>query len=372
MVIALLYVDAGKGHFVPAKAIGDVLTRSGYDATVEDLFVAIDTPFWKWYCKAEWRFFLKRPALELIAHGLSDNRLFNHIIRALARSKKIRTGFITWYNYRKPTIILSTNFLGGAIVGEMIKYYDLKVRNYVYAADAFNNPIAGFHPEVDRIFIPSFVGEKNLKKQGYRSDQIIRSPFPLQQSIERMEIVSKQEARRILGLEDRFTILYNLGGEGIGSDRLIKRLAKSGANYQVIIVGKSDERTKAHFLAITQDSKLIVRIPGFVTNIGMYILACDLQAGKAGANALMESIALRRPFLLTQLLYAARDTKSFFERNGVGWVIRSVKKQVAHIAEYEHSPTLQAEMDSHFDELEHIFSAQAFVELLLRSEDQSQ
>ena len=365
MTISLLYVDAGKGHYVPAKAISDVLIERGYDALEEDLFIALNSRFWHWYCKAEWRFFLKHPVLERIAHGLSDNRFFNVVIRALAKTKPIRGGFIAWYNVRKPEVILSTNFLGGAIVGELVLYYDLDVKVYVYAADAFNNPVAGFHPNVDKIFIPSIVGKENLAKQKYRSDQIVHCPFPLQQSIERMEIVSKEEARKQLGLADRFTILYNLGGEGIGSDHLIKQLVKEGVDYQIIVVGKTNERTKAHFLTITKNSNLTVHVPGFVSNIGLYILASDIQAGKAGANALMESIALRRPFLLSQVLYAARDTTSFFKRNGVGWVERSTKNQIKQIKRYASSEEVQEEMDTHFDNLPLRFSAQEFVDLLL-------
>ena len=371
MTISLLYVDAGKGHYVPAKAMSDVLASRGYDAPVEDLFVALDLTFWQWFCKAEWRFFLKHPVLERIVHGVSDNRFSNVILWFLAKIKPIRTRFLAWYNECKPNVILSTNFLGGVIIGELAAYYKLDVKVCVYAADAFNNPVAGFHPNVDKIFIPSFVGEENLEKQGYTRDQIIRSPFPLQQSIEKMERVSKQEARSLLGLEDRFTILYNLGGEGIGSDRLIKRLVKEGVDYQIVVVGKADEHTKSHFLAITKDSNLRVHVPGFVSNIGMYMLAGDIQAGKAGANALVESIALRRPFLLSQVLYAARDTTRFFKRNGVGWVMSSPKKQVELIKAYAQSEEAQAEMDSRFDKLPLIFSAEAFVDLLLRNVNQS-
>ena len=371
MTISLLYVDAGKGHYVPAKAMGDVLAARGYDAPVEDLFVALDSTFWHWFCKAEWRFFLKHPILERIVHGVSDNRFSNVILRALSKSKPIRTKFIAWYKERKPDVILSTNFLGGVIVGELAAYYKLDVKVYVYAADAFNNPVAGFHINVDKIFIPSFVGEENLERQGYSQDQIIRSPFPLQQSIEKMERVSKQEARSILGLEDRFTILYNLGGEGIGSDKLIRHLVKEEADYQIVIVGKTDEQTKKHFLEITKDSNLRVHVPGFVTNIGMYMLACDIQAGKAGANALMESIALRRPFLLSQVLYAARDTTRFFKLRGVGWVEGSSKKQSEIIKTYARSEEARAEMDSHFDKLPLTFSTEAFVDLLLKNVNQN-
>ena len=35
MTISLLYVDAGKGHYVPAKAMGDVLAARGYDARLK-------------------------------------------------------------------------------------------------------------------------------------------------------------------------------------------------------------------------------------------------------------------------------------------------------------------------------------------------
>lgn len=355
----------------PAKAMSDVLVARGHDAPVEDLFIALDSRFWHRYCKTEWRFFLKHPILERIVHGTSDNRLSNILLRRLARMKPIRTRFIAWYEERKPDVILSTNFLGGVIVGELAAYHKLDVKVYVYAADAFNNPVAGYHPNVDKIFIPSIIGEENLRRQGYSREQIVLSPFPLQRSIEQMERVSGQEARSLLGLEDRFTILYNLGGEGIGSDKLIRHLVKEGVDYQIVVVGKTDERMKEHIRTITKGSNLRVHVPGFVTNIGMYMLACDIQAGKAGANALMESIALRRPFLLSQILHAARDTTGFFKRNGVGWVESSPRKQVRIIMDYARSKEAQEEMAARFENLPLTFSAEAFVDLLLKSADRT-
>jgi processive 1,2-diacylglycerol beta-glucosyltransferase len=39
MLGAFLYVDAGKGHYVPALALADKLEQQGHQALVEDMFL---------------------------------------------------------------------------------------------------------------------------------------------------------------------------------------------------------------------------------------------------------------------------------------------------------------------------------------------
>ena len=55
---AFVYVDAGKGHYVPAVALSDAMKAMGDEAIVEDLFVIFKSP--KYY----WRYLLHHTKLE--------------------------------------------------------------------------------------------------------------------------------------------------------------------------------------------------------------------------------------------------------------------------------------------------------------------
>ena len=297
---AMLYVNAGKGHYVPAKAAYDALLRSGHTGCVEDMFAILNSPFWQWFCRAEWRFLLRHPQMERCFHATQDTRFTAFWLSTLPLILPVRKAFLTWYETTQPDFILCTNFLGGTIITAIAKKEKLKAPIFVYVADVFNNPTAGFNRNIDRIFVPTLIGKENLYRQGYRKEQVVFAPFPLQSSVQTMERLSKQEARQLLNLEDRFTLLLNFGGEGIGSTALVEELGKRGLDWQIIVVGMLREHMKTRLADLQSHyPSLLIESPGFVTNIGTYMCACDVQAGKAGANALMESMALRRPFMIS-------------------------------------------------------------------------
>ena len=77
---ALLYGNAGKGHYIPAKALAESFERAGYETILEDLFVVFDTEFWEDFCRNEWRFMLRHPRLEALLDRLSDTRLIGFFI----------------------------------------------------------------------------------------------------------------------------------------------------------------------------------------------------------------------------------------------------------------------------------------------------
>jgi processive 1,2-diacylglycerol beta-glucosyltransferase len=363
---AMLYVNAGKGHYVPAKAAYDALLRTGHTGCVEDMFAVLNSPFWQWFCRAEWRFLLRHPQLERVFHTTQDTRFSAFLLSNLPLILPVRKAFVSWYETTKPDFILCTNFLGGVIITAIAKREKLKAPIFVYTADVFNNPSAGFNRNIDRIFVPSLIGQENLYRQGYRKEQVVFAPFPLQSSVQTMERLSKQEARKILNLEDRFTLLLNFGGEGIGSTALVEELGKRGLAWQIVVVGALREHMKKRISELAKRyPSLTIESPGFVSNIGVYMCACDVQAGKAGANALMESMALHRPFMISELLHAARDTARFFARYQVGWVVRNHRKQADILQAFAESEPQRKAMEERLAKLPISFDSDQFITLLL-------
>jgi len=366
MLGVFLYVDAGKGHYVPALALAEKLEHQGHQAIVDDMFLICNSPFWSSYCKKEWRFMLRHPRIEGTYHRLHDTKAMAVIFRFLAVHLPLKRGFHAWYLKTRPDFIICTNFLGANVITPIVQKLELPIPVFGYAADVFNNPTAGFNKKLDLLYISTFVGRDLLLAKGHAPEQVKLCPFPLKSSIEDLPKLTRQEARSRLGLNDSFTILQNFGGEGIGNTEFVYEVARRGLPWQVVVVGKLTPFTKMRFTFFQkQYPTFSLHTPGFIPNIGEYIYACDVQVGKAGANALMESMALSRPFLVSDLLFAARNTTTFLDKYRVGWSENKIKSQIDILRAYSQDKKEQNEMEQRFASLPLRFSSEAFVHDIL-------
>ena len=367
MRIALLYVDAGKGHITPAKALSDAFEKLGHTTIVENLLLeTCNAPLVNWISKYNWRLLLHMPRMEKILNAKNDSPFNARLIRFFSTHSHGSKDFKVWYDYNKPDCIVVTHFLAANLTKPIVDKLHLDIPVFEYAADVFLTPNAGINPDLDKLYICSEIGKKLSIEQGQPEETITICPFPLKQSMMHFTPLSKQDARKKLGMKDMFTVLVNLGGEGIGKTDFLEEVEKRKLPWQIITVGALSKTTKLlyqQFKAKYPDFNLIS--PGFVDNIQDYICACDVQAGKAGANALMESLYLRRPFLVSNLLYAAWPTKDFMEVHQVGWVENKVKKQVDILQHFSEDEQAQKEMEHQFDALTLTFDSEAFASMIL-------
>jgi UDP-N-acetylglucosamine:LPS N-acetylglucosamine transferase len=88
-----------------------------------------------------------------------------------------------------------------------------------------------------------------------------------------------------------FTLLINLGGEGIGTIAFLEALEQQGTHVQVVLVGGMREQEKRELKELAGRCRAVrVHAAGFVDNIYEYLYACDIVVGKAGINAMLEAI----------------------------------------------------------------------------------
>lgn len=356
---AFLYVNAGKGHYTPAKALCDSFIRSGHDAVLEDLFVVFNTPFWEKFCILDWRFLLHHPHIEPYSHAITDNRLSFFLIRWQGLMRKHYEGFLRWYEKEKPDFIVSTNFIGGVFLPDACEKAGIKIPIYQYCADVFFTPKTGINNKLAKMYFSSDIGIEDGRRKKQREETLSLLPFPLHDNFEFYKKVSKREARKILGLKDKFTILYNLGGEGIGSTSILRSMAKEGLDVQVVTIGGKSNSTKKALDRVKEefpDFDLIEA--GFVSNIEVYLNACDLQIGKAGANSLMEAVYMRVPCLVTSVLFAFRRSLIFFDRYKTGWGADKKKEQMEIIRDLVSNPERLEEIEKNFEKIPYVFSSE--------------
>ena len=366
MHIALLYVDAGKGHITPARALSDAFQRLGHTTVVENLFATVGAPMINWISKYNWRLQLHFPKMETKVNAKSDTVANAKLVRYVTTHSHAVKDFQDWYEQVKPDLIVVPHFLAASIIQPLVDLLQLQVPVFEYAADVVFTPNLGINKNLDRLYICTEIGRELAIRAGQPEHTIRICPFPLKTELMQSKPLSKQDARKKLGLKDLFTVLLNLGGEGIGTADFLEEVARRNLNWQVITVGELSGSTKLHYKAFKENHPdFPLHTPGFVKNIQDYICACDVQAGKAGANALMESLFLQRPFLISSLLYAAWPTTIFFNRRNVGWVENDVTRQVDILQAYSEDPIQQEAMLQAFAKLPLVFDSDAFARQIL-------
>lgn len=338
MKVAFIYVDAGKGHYVPAKALYDHYIEMGNEGVLENLFLLINAKRWNNSIKSWWRANLHHPNAERFLNELMDGPFVEKLIQFFAKTCiSPYKAFVSWYEKEQPDYIICTNFLAHPVLTTFIKRAKIDIPIFEYVADVFSNQKIGASNQITRYFVASELGKMNIANDGVDEERIIVSPFPLKNDVMVFGDISKASARENLSLNpDKFTIILNFGGEGIGNVRLIEKILEKKLDWQIIILGDFSKLTELKYNEFRRrhpDLKLIT--PGYVNNIGLYIKACDVQIGKTGANSLLESLYLKRPFLMSELLYTSKAFIDFMKIKNIGWAEGDINKQIEILQKYE-------------------------------------
>lgn len=358
-----LYVTAGAGHKTPADALRDAMIDRGEQAESIDMFDLLKLPVIKQLIETTWRTQLRHPATERTVDAFWDTKLSARVLTGVAHSVPLIRGILKEYlDQTKPDFILGTHYFIASIIAPLIHALRYPVPVYGYVPDIFFYANVGWGRHMDKMYVCSPLGEEWLLKLGYEPDAIRLCPFPLKKSIETYKRKTRQEARAALGMDDRFTVLTNLGGEGIGNTRLVRRLAQSGFDGQMAVVGRMSRETEMLYDRFQKEyPSFRLYTPGFTDRMNDYITACDIQVGKAGANSMMESLCLKRPFIITEQLYASERVSLFLKDHPVGWVENEIGEQVKLIERYATDEELRKKTDQALDEVPFTFSSRAFV-----------
>ena len=124
-----------------------------------------------------------------------------------------------------PDLIFTTHPYPDVFISEMVDKLGLNIPVTYYATDVFSAPVATICNKLTKYYISTREGLEIVKDLGQAESTLELAPFPLQKSCAENTIKSKAEARRLLNLkEDVFTLQINYGGEGLGTNSLLKSL----------------------------------------------------------------------------------------------------------------------------------------------------
>ena len=364
-----VYIKAGKGHYVPAKAVHEQLEAMGMDSELVDFFSYLDLEWMERLNQGMWRLMLKIPFLE------------EHLFRSLDRSgwgiklveKSIdrlrRKKLASQIRSSRPDFIFATHPYPGTVLSTMLHDMGEDIPVYFYSTDVFSAPVVSICPYLRKFLLPTEEGVERVRAMGQNPDSIMICPFPLQGSVADQPKLSKREARKRIGLdEDAFTLQLNLGGEGLGSLNLLEDILKEDLPVQIVIIGgirKDMERRIRKVMEQYRGGRSSVQIRGFVDNVSEYLAASDVIAGRAGINTIVEAIYAHRPFLITELVYIVTASAEYIEKYGVGWnATGDREKQIGIIRDLVSNPDKLERISSAFDAVPIEYSARHLAQMV--------
>ena len=364
-----VYIKAGKGHYVPAKAVHEQLEAMGMDSELVDFFSYLDLEWMERLNQGMWRLMLKIPFLE------------EHLFRSLDRSgwgiklveKSIdrlrRKKLASLISTSRPDFIFATHPYPGTVLSTMLHDMGEDIPVYFYSTDVFSAPVVSICPYLRKFLLPTEEGVERVRAMGQNPDSIMLCPFPLQGSVADQPKLSKREARKRIGLdEDAFTLQLNLGGEGLGSLNLLEDILREDLPVQVVIIGGIKKEMKHRLDRIIREHRgknTEVLIRGFIDNVSEYLAASDVIAGRAGINTIVEAIYAHRPFLITELVYIVIHSAEYVEKYGVGWNATGDRdKQIAIIRSLVTHPENLAKLDENFSKVPIEYSAQKLARIV--------
>lgn len=362
-----VYVDGGKGHYVPAVTIKTAMEELGHEMYLEEFFDFLDI---RWLGKIN-KFFWR----QMLRHSKLENKVSRHNDQSNGMEFAVRFGIKhcmrclrSYLDERPVDFIFCTHPYASTVLSEMLSKEEINIPVYYFATDVFSAPKASICNKLRKFFISTEEGANTVIGMGQDKDSVVVCPFPLQQNLAMSPRYTKKEARYKLGLsEELFTIQFNLGGEGLGSLDVIDAIAKTGIPMQVVVIGGIDNKMRKRFDLLKKrlpDNVSLV-IAGFVKNVNEYMYAADVIVGRAGINTLLEAFYSRRPFLITELVYTVMASADYVVKYEVGWNCnRDRNAQLDVLDKCLSDSAYFSGLDKNFDSIPIEFSASGLAKLI--------
>ncbi len=360
-------IAAGGGHVAGAHAMAESVERhypGRFGFRISDYMHELGTARLDRFHKDSWRRALRRPVLARVGQRAIDafprltitfeRRILRGFARAAAADLEERT----------PLLVVSNHGLITAGLAEAKYRYGLRVPVLTFATEVCNISAYWGEPRADGVIAASEDGRRRLVRFGVPDEKITVIGRPIRQAF--LNAPSKSEARRRLGLGERFTCLVTFGGEGVGGNprRTISALVDSDIPVQVVAITGRNEPLSRELRRLWPEG---LRVEGFVENMAEYLAASDVFVGKAGPSSVYEALAVGRPVLVTG--YAGlneRGVARYIEREGLGYCVGTAAALAREVGRYAADPTLPKEVARRCEALDLASKTEQFAHHIVR------
>lgn len=211
----------------------------------------------------------------------------------------------------QPDILIASHAFPCGMLSLMKEKHQIKTPLVAIITDYHIHPF-WFHQHIDRYIIPSDQLKFTLLERGVKPEQIWSFGLPLREEFSHMP--NSQEAKALLGLNEKTTLLIMGGGLGLGSiERIVKNLRIRDLDLQIIVITGKNEALRRKLEKSSGANILIVK--GFVHDMALHIAAADVVISKPGGLTVAEVLSSKKPFILLSPIPGQEEKNAEFLLN---------------------------------------------------------
>lgn len=319
MKVLILTVTAGQGHNQTAMAVADYLESLNVNCEVLDVYKYISpilsdsvekgyligthyTPgvYGRIYRIAE----KSESQKKLFSMGKFSNSIFGQKL-------------LRYINETGPDVIITTHMFTAVHLTYLAPHIpnimtigivtDFKMHPYWESTD------------LDYYVTASRLMDYQCAKKGISHNKILPFGIPVQKKFSKS--IPKEEAKKILGIDNEYTILIMMGSMGYGNvTKIVRQIDNIGADFQMLCV--CGHNTKAKKSLEKMNIRHKVYSYGYVDNVDIMMDAAEFIITKPGGVTMSESLAKGLPVILVNPIPGQEDrNQEFLVNNGLAMAV---------------------------------------------------
>lgn len=325
--VLIVSMTCGQGHNAVSKAISENLLRHGFEVKIIQLFSYSEKreKFENW----QYLFACKYLRIPYSIGWEITNRKNPNKRDSLLIHKTVKK---TFDNLKKqiddflPDVIITTHPYSNVAISDMKKNGIIKnIKTVSVLTDYCVHPFWEAAIEMDYVITPCSDTTDELIYRGYSKNQIKVMGLVVDDKFKK--IIKKVDARKILGIDDIFTILIISGGNGIGNSvKLVKNLLKSRKTFQILCICGKNQKSKSKLEKFVEKSNIKnVKIYGFVNNVEVLMNSADCIFSRGGAISITEALNLNVPIIIREkMIINEKRNKLFLLKNKSAFAIEKI------------------------------------------------
>ncbi len=324
--VLFTFVEAGMGHIIPMNGIYKAFCKKyGEQCEAVKSYVFSESPSKEVREMGEaLAAHTKRVAndnfynfIEAVSYGFSSKTTLAILD---ARFKKAIKAFSAELAKICPDLIVSSYYLPSHIAAKTNEAGLTDTLIATYSPDPYIYP--AWDRDCDLFIVNNDNAEHMALKKGFSEDSVKKIPFVYDEKITDSKL-TKDEARKKTGIDDKFTVLFTNGAYGTKrTGRLLEKLVDANLGINLLAVCGNDKSMLDKVMCLKEkNSGTHIIATGFTDKLHEFMIASDIAIGKGGSNTIMESVYLGCPMIINA--EASRlETETAKYRESQGLVIR--------------------------------------------------
>lgn len=296
MKALVLSVKAGYGHHSTGQALMGALQKHGFECKMLDTFEYVNTHLANSISDGYLFSTKYLPEAYGKAYGQLDKRdeKYDKMSFISIFSKIVTHKLKDFFDDYTPDVVIGTHSFACLLMTYLSEKNIISCPTFGIVTDFTVHPFWE-STDIDYYITPDVLLDRQMQKKGIPKEKILSFGIPINEKFSSK--IPKTEARKILGISDRTTILIMMGSMGYGNIiNNMKMIDSVDGNFQILCVCGNNKKAKKEIDSCSWEKP--VYSYGFVNNVDIMMDASDCIVTKPGGLTTSELLAKELPAII--------------------------------------------------------------------------